>query len=122
MDKLISSEKLIHDLSGIRDTLPDIFLKHVMSTAISCVEKQPQALCDYDLENVKPGQRIDAHEKYPQFRMRSMYICPRCYTMIPIKPELPIMSLCPNCGKRMYRRDCDVESKNVWHSQEGDSK
>lgn len=40
MDKLISSEKLIHDLSGIRDTLPDIFLKNVMSAAISCVEKQ----------------------------------------------------------------------------------
>lgn len=37
MDKLISSEKLIHDLSGIRDTLPDIFLKNVMSAAISCV-------------------------------------------------------------------------------------
>lgn len=40
MDKLISSEKLIHDLSGIRDTLPDIFLKNVMSAAISCVENQ----------------------------------------------------------------------------------
>ena len=38
-----------------------------MSAAISCVEKQPQALCDYDLENMKPGQWIDAHEKYPQF-------------------------------------------------------
>lgn len=41
MDKLIVSEKLIHDLSGIRDALPDIFLKNVMSAAISCVEKQP---------------------------------------------------------------------------------
>lgn len=40
MDKLISSEKLIHDLSGIRDTLPDIFLKNVMSAAISCAENQ----------------------------------------------------------------------------------
>ena len=40
MDKLISSEKLIRDLSEIRDTLPDIFLKNVMSAAISCAENQ----------------------------------------------------------------------------------
>ena len=73
MDKLISSEKLIHDLSGIRDTLPDIILKNVMSAAISCVEKQPQALCDYDLENMKPGNglthmrstRNSGREKWP---------------------------------------------------------
>ena len=107
MDKLISSEKLIHDLSGIRDTLPDIFLKNVMSAAISCVEKQPQALCDYDLENMKPGQWIDAHEKYPKFRAGEMSICPRCDAMIPIPKELPIMSYCPRCGKRMYRRTDD---------------
>ena len=107
MDKLISSEKLIHDLSGIRDTLPDIFLKNVMSAAISCVEKQPQALCDYDLENMKPGQWIDAHEKYPQFRAGEMSICPRCHAMISIPCELPIMSYCPRYGKRMYRRDTD---------------
>ena len=44
MDKLIYSEKLIHDLSGIRDTLPDIFLNNVMSAAISCVEKQPTVI------------------------------------------------------------------------------
>ena len=107
MDKLISSEKLIRDLSGIRDTLPDIFLKNVMSVAISCVEKQPQALCDYDLENMKPGQWIDAHEKYPQFMMGEMSICPRCDAMIAIPHELPIMYYCPKCGKRMYRRDTD---------------
>ena len=108
MDKLISSEKLIHDLSGIRDTLPDIFLKNVMSAAISCVEKQPQALCDYDMENMKPGHGLDAQEKYPQFRAGEMSICPRCHAMISIPKELPIMSYCPNCGKRMYRRDGDA--------------
>lgn len=107
MDKLISSEKLIHDLSGIRDTLPDIFLKNVMSAAISCVEKQPQALCDYDLENMKTGQWIDAHEKYPKFRAGERSICPRCHAMISIPCELPIMFYCPRCGKRMYRRDTD---------------
>ncbi len=106
-NKLISSEKLIHDLSGIRDTLPDIFLKNVMSTAISCVEKQPSALSDYDLENMKPGEWIDAHSKFPQFRMGTMRICPRCDVMLPVPLELPRFSYCPNCGKRMYRRDDD---------------
>lgn len=56
MDKLISSEKLIRDLSGIRDTLPDIFLKSVMSAAISCVEKQPKALRDYSSSTKSSGQ------------------------------------------------------------------
>ena len=108
MDKLISSEKLIRDLSGIRDTLPDIILKNVMSAAISCAEKQPQALCDYDMESMNPGQWIDAHEKYPQFRAGEMSICPRCHAMISIPCELPIMSYCPRCGKRMYGRDGDA--------------
>lgn len=108
MDKLISSEKLIHDLGGIRDTLQDIFLKNVMSAAISCAEKQPQALCDYDLENMKPGQWIDAHEKYPQLRAGTTVICPRCDAMIAIPHELPTMYYCPKCGKRMYRRDYDA--------------
>ena len=44
MDKLISSEKLIRDLGGIRDTLPDIFLKNVISLAIECVQIQKEAV------------------------------------------------------------------------------
>ena len=41
MDDSISRKKVIKDLCGIRDTLSDIFLKQVMTMAISCVEKQP---------------------------------------------------------------------------------
>ena len=41
MDDSISRKKVIKDLCGIRDTLSDIFLKQVMTMAITCVEKQP---------------------------------------------------------------------------------
>lgn len=40
MDDSISRKKVIKDLCGIRDTLSDIFLKQVMTMAITCVENQ----------------------------------------------------------------------------------
>lgn len=46
MDKLISQEKTIRDLRGIKDTLVaagDPFLASVMNRAIGCVENQPAA-------------------------------------------------------------------------------
>lgn len=52
MDKIISSQKLIQDLASIRETLPDIFLKGVMTGAIECVQAQKEAVvrCE-DCEN-----------------------------------------------------------------------
>lgn len=46
MDKLISQEKTIRDLRGIKDMLVaagDPFLASVMNRAIACVENQPAA-------------------------------------------------------------------------------
>ena len=46
MDKLISQEKTIRDLRGIKDMLVaagDPFLASVMNRAIACVENQPSA-------------------------------------------------------------------------------
>lgn len=107
MDKLISSEKLIHDLSGIRDTLPDIFLKNVMSAAISCVEKQPAAVSEWDADSNVPGEWIEASDVYPKLNPGDYHICPRCNLMVSTPKELARLYFCPKCGKRMYRRNDD---------------
>ena len=88
MDKLISSEKLIHDLSGIRDTLPDIFLKNVMSAAISCVEKQPTV----DAESVRR-----ARWKYGV----KAAVCSECGFERHLDDNFGAAIACPNCGFRM---------------------
>lgn len=88
MDKLISSEKLIHDLSGIRDTLPDIFLKNVMSAAISCVEKQPTV----DTESVRPGRWENITGG-----MITLGDCAECKARQPVFGT----NYCKNCGAKM---------------------
>lgn len=88
MDKLISQEKIIRDLRGIKDMLVaagDPFLASVMNRAISCVENQPEAkdICG----EWNYGTRAA--------------VCSVCGFERHLDDNFGAAIACPNCGKKM---------------------
>ena len=88
MDKLISQEKTIRDLVGIKDMLVaagDPFLASVMNRAIACVENQPEAkdICG----KWKYGTRAA--------------VCSECGFERHLDDNFGAAIACPNCGKKM---------------------